>query len=81
MAYLNGKHVDNDIIDPKKHIFIGKFRTPSFGDFMKRFEGKLTGILICNCGRNLDNHDSIYEHWNEGHFDELVYKDIISKEE
>jgi hypothetical protein len=70
MAYLNGKRVKNDTIDPKKHKFIGTFRSPTVGNLQGH------GIVLCPCGQMLHTYGGSFDHWQHGHFDEMMYEDI-----
>lgn len=66
MAILDGKHVNNDIINPAKHKFIGMFRPPK----------ALFGLHICSCGQTIDNFGAATTHYLAGHDDEPQYETI-----
>jgi len=72
MPYLEGKKVSSDRIDPTMHILVGKFRDPTFQDFISCF-GFGFDAVRCNCGCHLWTNESLYEHWMRGHFDEHIY--------
>lgn len=78
MPYLNGKRVSDKEISPTEHKLIGTFRDPSFKTYLERVFGKggLKGIIMCSCGRALHTIEATYLHWQQGHFDELIYEKI-----
>lgn len=80
MAYLNGKKVSNDSIDPTKHKFVGKFRLPSFDAFQEEI-GSGFDVVMCSCGWHCWTNESLFAHWEAGHFDEDIYEDIKSDKE
>ncbi|KKM27013.1 hypothetical protein LCGC14_1578950 [marine sediment metagenome] len=62
MVLLDGKHVDDEVIDPKKHKFIGTFRTPN----CKHLAGS---YVACCCGSVLQTIDAVHSHWQAGHWE------------
>jgi hypothetical protein len=73
---LDGEFVEDDKIDPKKHIYIGSFRKP-----WHKFIGDITshgafGVLMCPCGQGLQTIEGTHSHWMQGHFDMSVYQTI-----
>lgn len=74
MAYLKGKRVGNDTIDPAKHRFVGMFRSPSINALLSSSTG---AYLLCDCGRVLQTKEEIYDHWQMGHFDEAIYEEYV----
>jgi len=61
----------------QKKIYVGMFRPP--------WENVSTGggYIMCTCGSILQTVQSTREHWQMGHFDTPVYKNVdeILKEE
>lgn len=80
MPYLDGEPVDEKVINPKLHKFVGLFRQPSPPDV-----SDLRGNVICAVCRRAF-HESLYQCWQAGHFDSPQYVamhklDIPSDEE
>lgn len=81
MVYLNGKLVDDQEIEPRKHKFIGMFRTP-WGTIRKNINASLMNypngnvMLLCGCGSSLWSVQDHYEHWLKGHCDIPQFVDI-----
>ena len=63
---LDGKHVNNDIINQAKHKFIGMFRPP--GPYNRRH--------TCNCGITIESISESNDHYMMGHDDEPQYETI-----
>lgn len=70
MVLLDGKEVEDNIITPEKHKFIGIFRKPN------PYPSGIYDVCICNCGRHLWAKEDIYAHWLLGHFDICQYISI-----
>lgn len=68
MAILDGKHVDDSIIDSTKHRYIGMFRVP------KPFP--YNGYVLCPCGCVLQIYEQVFDHYIKGHFDIPQYVTI-----
>lgn len=77
MVILDGREVDESVIDKTKHIFIGTFRHPSFAAFRETL-GKPGSYdaVECTCGHGLWTVEEAHEHWLLGHFDIPVYQTI-----
>jgi len=73
MALLDGKYVENKTINSKKHIYIGKFRSPEPPYLIDK---DMCGVYLCSCGCHLWTQGDIFKHWNEGHMDQLCYKKL-----
>ena len=71
MVYLNGQKVDNKIIDPAKHKFIGLFRPTSFPVSDGSWD-----VYMCRCGMALWAVQQCHEHWMLGHMDIPQYINI-----
>jgi len=71
---LDGKFVEEKIIDPTKHKFIGMFRTPS------QPYSPGADVYNCPCGWNLETVNGVHEHWSKGHFDTPQYVSIVREE-
>ena len=71
---LNGKEVEDEVIDPVKHKFIGTFRKPL---------SQIATPANCPCGEMIAYYDSgiversKFKHWQLGHFDLPQYIDIV----
>lgn len=65
---LDGKLVDDTIIDPAKHLFLGTFRYPT--------PPGAYAPICCRCGYMLGTVDAVFEHWSVGHFDLAQYATI-----
>lgn len=78
MAILNGKHVEDSMITPEKHRFVGAFRhpfNPTYGPAMK----DMATFGYCPvCRRSIMSSDGWHHFncWQAGHFDEAQYVDI-----
>lgn len=57
-------------MEKKQKIYIGMFRPP----WEKITTGG--GFIQCNCGSIIQTIQGTREHWQQGHFDTPVYKDI-----
>jgi len=77
MVYLNGKKVQNDAIDPAKHIFIGCFRPPSPPASNWPISEGAWRVIACPCGDHLWTVKACHEHWRDGHLDVPQYIDIV----
>ena len=67
---LNGVLVNSDKIDPRKHKFIGTFRTPSPPD--------LGDVGYCpQCSLNFIHEGIVRSCWQAGHLDIPQYITII----
>jgi hypothetical protein len=77
MALLNGEFVDDNIINPKYHKYIGSFREPQPPIFKSNTPH---AIILCNCGAHLHYVESIRDHWQKGCFDVPQYVMIKNKE-
>ena len=81
MAYLKGKRVNNDTIDPAKHKIVGMFRHPTFESFAPIKHSMKRGLTMCNCGQVLHSREAIHDHWQRGHFDEAIYEEYVQEKE
>lgn len=70
MVYLDGKEVENNMIMPEKHKFIGAFRNPN------PYPPGKYDVFVCECGQHLWARESVYNHWLQGHLDYLQYQTI-----
>lgn len=67
----------NKPTEEKKTIFVGMMRAP-WNEFTKRF-GPSTGSGVginCPVCNKVGMINNMYDHWEAGHFDEPVYKDV-----
>ena len=67
MVYLDGKLVEESVIDPAKHKFAGAFRPPALSEY----QGK--GYIACPCGSMLQTFQQSSAHWQQGCFDVPQY--------
>lgn len=65
MAILDGKKVEDEVIDPGKCRFIGMFRE------LRPLNYAVS--VICGCGQTLHTREDIFDHWQSGHFDQPQY--------
>ena len=68
MSLLDGKFVPDSEINSKKHKFMGAFRSPS----PPRSDGTW-GVYSCPCGHSLWTVEAVFDHWKNGHMDEMQY--------
>ena len=68
MVLLNGRPTEDEEIDPSKHKFIGMFRYPN--------PPTPEGYVMCPCKQILQVEQTVYDHWQKGHFDIPQYIDI-----
>ena len=63
MVLFNGREVEADTIDPRKHRLLCMFRPP--------LETLLPDgeWVTCQCGEKLGTFDVTKDHWEQGHFD------------
>lgn len=72
-----------DIPDPVKtarpRILVGMMRPPAPPDTRyvdSAGQVKFADILLCACGAHLWTREGVREHWQMGHMDTPVYKDV-----
>lgn len=53
-------------------MFVGMMRPP-----WEKIAGRI-GYVECNCGRMLTTQQMVRAHWQDGHFDHAVYRDVES---
>lgn len=75
MAFLDGEFVDDDLISPKLHKFIGMFRQPNPPDVGQ------CDYFLCACGERLSVRGQEREHWHRGCFDSAQYVTIRKSSE
>ena len=58
-------------------VLIGMMRSPlpPDGVFLNKETGKMeqAGIIICPCGHMLQCRETVFSHWQQGHFDTPIY--------
>jgi hypothetical protein len=57
-----------------KKIIKGMFR-PLWEDIFKKYNRTDVYKSCCNCGQEVVDSRELREHWQCGHFDEIVYED------
>jgi len=72
MVLLDGKSIDPKEIDSATCKFIGLFREP-------RPPSPHGANIICPCGNILETEESVFNHWQSGHFDIPQYQIIKDK--
>ena len=63
---INGKACDASLVDPRKHKFIGTFRSatvPNTKYVDKDGSIKYAQVYMCPCGCNLWDKQSVFSHW------------------
>lgn len=72
MVFLNGEEVEDSVINPKQHRFLGMMRMP--------YKSPPSGCLIaCSCGQILHFVGEDRKHWMQGCFDIPSYITIENK--
>ena len=66
VVLLDGEQVSSVCVDPKKHRFIGKFRSP---DPPAPTPECRWAVYMCACGQSLWYVEGVRKHWMEGHMD------------
>ncbi len=72
MPYLDGHIVEDSVIDPAKHRYIGMFRRPY--DCPNAY-------VACTCGAILQTMEITREHWQAGHWDQPQYETMQMEQE
>ena len=58
-------------------ITVGTFR-PNFNELYTSMTAGIEGscVVVCNCGTGLWTRQGVFEHWQNGHFDEVVNREV-----